>query len=43
MFDLTDFKKDGVITYPEFRENFLNLIQMTRITNVFNDISKIKD
>jgi len=41
LFNLADFKKDGIITYPEFKEYFANIVQMTRINNVLNDISNI--
>ena len=40
-FVLADSKKDGIITYPEFKEYFGDLIQMTRIKNVLEAIAKI--
>ncbi len=43
IFEFVDTNKDGNISYPEFKEHFASLVQMTRIKNVMRDISKLYD
>ena len=41
LFKQTDKDKNGLVSYNEFKENYPNLIQMTRIKNVIKAISQI--
>jgi hypothetical protein len=41
IFKLTDKDKNNLVSFNEFKENFPNLIQMTRIKNVIKAISHI--
>ena len=41
LFKQTDKDKNDLISYNEFKENYPNLIQMTRIKNVIKAISQI--
>ena len=41
LFNQTDMNKDNLISYNEFKANYPNLIQMTRIKNVIKAICQI--
>jgi len=41
IFKQTDKDRNDLVSYNEFKENYPNLIQMTRIKNVIKAISQI--
>jgi len=43
IFEIVDDNHDGKISYPEFKEHFASLVQMTRIKNAMREISKLFD
>jgi len=43
IFKYVDTNQDGKVSYPEFKEHFKSLVQMTRIKNVLREITKLYD
>lgn len=43
IFKYVDTNQDGKVSYPEFKEHFASLVQMTRIKNVLREITKLYD